>query len=37
MPAGSNVPGMEVINEKATFDVLAVNNDGSTFVWKHYE
>jgi len=37
MPAGSNVPGMEVINEKANFDVLAVNDDGSTFIWKHYE
>lgn len=37
MPAGSNVPGMETINEKANFDVLAVNADGSTFVWKHYE
>ena len=37
MPAGSNVPGMETINEKANFDVLAVNAYGSTFVWKHYE
>ena len=37
MPSGSNVPGMETINEKAEFDVLAVNNDGSTFIWKHYE
>ena len=37
MPAGSNVPGMETINERAKFDVLAVNNDGSTFVWKQYE
>jgi hypothetical protein len=31
------IEGMETINEKANFDVLAVNADGSTFVWKHYE
>ena len=37
MPAGINVPGMEVINERAKFDVLAVNTDGSTFIWKQYE
>ena len=37
MPAGINVPGMETINERAKFDVLAVNNDGSTFIWKQYE
>ena len=37
MPSGINVPGMEVSNERAKFDVLAVNNDGSTFIWKHYE
>jgi hypothetical protein len=37
MPAGINVPGMEVSNERAKFDVLAVNNDGSTFIWKQYE
>ena len=37
MPAGINVPGMETINERAKFDVLAVNNDGSTFVWTQYE
>ena len=37
MPSGINVPGMEVSNERAKFDVLAVNNDGSTFVWKSYE
>jgi len=37
MPSGINVPGMEVSNERAKFDVLAVNNDGSTFVWKQYE
>tara|TARA_B100000085_G_scaffold279488_1_gene302872 strand:+ start:520 stop:957 length:438 start_codon:yes stop_codon:yes gene_type:complete len=37
MPSGINVPGMEVSNERAKFDVLAVNNDGTTFVWKSYE
>jgi len=37
MPAGSNVPGMETINERAEFDVLAVNHDGSTFIWKKYQ
>ncbi len=37
MPAGSNVPGMEVRPEKANFDVLAINNDGSTTIWNHYE
>ena len=37
MPAGINVPGMETINERAKFDVLAVNNDGSTYIWKQYE
>ena len=37
MPAGSNVPGMEVRPEKANFDVLAINNDGSTSIWNHYE
>ena len=37
MPSGINVPGMEVSNERAKFDVLAVNNDGSTFIWKQYE
>jgi hypothetical protein len=37
MPAGSNVPGMEVRPEKANFNVLAINNNGSTTVWNHYE
>ena len=37
MPSGINVPGMEVSSERAKFDVLAVNNDGSTFIWKSYE
>ncbi len=37
MPAGSNVPGMEARPEKANFNVLAINNNGSTTVWNHYE
>ena len=37
MPSGANVPGMETSTENAKFDVLAVNNDGTTFVWKQYE
>ena len=37
MPAGINVPGMETTNERAEFDVLAVNHDGSTFIWKKYQ
>ena len=37
MPAGSNVPGMEVRPEKANFNVLAINNNGSTTIWNHYE
>ena len=37
MPAGSNVPGMEVRPEKAIFDVLAINHNGSTTIWNHYE
>ena len=36
MPAGTNVPGMETINEKAEYDVLYVRKDGSSAVWKHY-
>ncbi len=36
MPAGTNVPGMETINDKAEYDVLYVNKDGSSAVWKHY-
>ena len=36
MPAGTNVPGMETINEKAEYDVLYVKKDGSTAVWKQY-
>ena len=37
MPAGINVPGMEVNNEKANFDVLAVDINGESSVWSHYE
>ena len=37
MPAGINVPGMEVSNEKANFDVLAIDSKGKSSVWAHYE
>ena len=37
MPAGINVPGMEVNNEKANFDVLAIDSNGKSSVWAHYE
>ena len=37
MPAGINVPGMEVNNEKANFDVLAIDINGKSSVWAHYE
>ena len=37
MPAGINVPGMEVNNEKANFDVLAIDINGKASVWAHYE
>ena len=37
MPAGINVPGMEVNNEKANFDVLAIDSEGKSSVWTHYE
>jgi hypothetical protein len=37
MPAGSNVPGMEVRPGKANFDVLEVGSDGGTEVYSHYE
>lgn len=36
MPAGANVPGMEVRPENANFDVLAVGNSKTT-VYAHYE
>jgi hypothetical protein len=28
---------MEVRPEKANFNVLAINNNGSTTIWNHYE
>lgn len=37
MPAGINVPGMEVNNDKANFDVLAIDSEGKSSVWAHYE
>lgn len=37
MPAGKNVPGMEVNNRDAKFDVLAIDSQGHTEVWQHYE
>ena len=37
MPAGINVPGMEVNNDKAIFDVLAIDINGKSSVWTHYE
>ena len=37
MPAGINVPGMEVNNEIADFDVLAIDLNGKSSVWAHYE
>lgn len=37
MPAGINVPGMEVNNDKANFDVLAIDSEGKSSIWAHYE
>ena len=37
MPAGINVPGMEVSDEKANFDVLAIDSNGKSSIWSHYE
>ena len=37
MPAGINVPGMEVNNDKAIFDVLVIDINGKPSVWTHYE
>ena len=37
MPAGINVPGMEVSDEKANFDVLAIDLNGNSSIWAHYE
>jgi len=37
MPAGINVPGMETTNEKVSFDVLAIDSNGKSSIWSHYE
>jgi len=37
MPAGINVPGMEVNEEKANYDVLAIDSGGNSIIWSHYE
>ncbi|MDA9642737.1 DUF411 domain-containing protein [bacterium] len=37
MPSGINVPGMEVNNEIANYDVLAIHSNGKSSVWAHYE
>ena len=37
MPAGINVPGMEVSDEIANFDVLAIDSNGNSSIWAHYE
>ncbi|WP_206617981.1 DUF411 domain-containing protein [Hahella sp. KA22] len=37
MPAGENVPGMEVPGVKAKFDVLLVSKDGGAVPYSHYE
>ncbi len=37
MPAGANVPGMEVSTENATFDVLGFKEDGTVTRWSHYQ
>ncbi|WP_087463042.1 DUF411 domain-containing protein [Oleiphilus messinensis] len=37
MPAGANVPGMEVSDDNATFDVLGFRANGTVRRWNHYE
>jgi len=37
MPAGANVPGMEVSTENAEFDVLGFKEDGTVQRWNHYQ
>lgn len=37
MPAGANVPGMEVSPENAEFDVLGFKEDGTVQRWNHYQ
>ena len=35
--SGRKETTLETTNERAEFDVLAVNHDGSTFIWKKYQ
>ena len=37
MPAGSNVPGMEVTNSPAKYNVLSIEYDGNIKIWSKYE
>lgn len=37
MPAGANVPGMEVSDKNAEFDVLGFKEDGTVQRWNHYQ
>lgn len=37
MPAGANVPGMEVSSDNAEFDVLGFKEDGTVQRWSHYQ
>lgn len=37
MPAGRNVPGMEVVDSNANFNVYAIGHDGEVVLWNHYE
>jgi hypothetical protein len=37
MPAGANVPGMEVSPFNTEFDVLGFKEDGTVQQWSHYE
>jgi hypothetical protein len=37
MPSGINVPGMETSDQKAIFDVLAIDSNGNSSIWAHYE
>ena len=36
MPAGSNVPGMEVKNTPAKYNVLSIEHNGDTKIWSRY-
>ncbi len=37
MPSGANVPGMEMSEDNAAFDVLGFKSDGTVKRWSHYE